>query len=87
MTDTEISKINNNVWDIIIVMKMIELFNEGAEDPNRERRRCPAIILAVNRIAKVIGRINRLTDSMITIKGIKIDGVPWGVKWDIVSLK
>lgn len=56
------------------------------EDPNKERSKWPAIILAVRRMAKVKGRIISLIDSMITIKGIKIIGVPWGVKWEKKSL-
>ena len=50
--------------------------NDCPDLPSKERRRCPAIILAERRIAKVKGRINSLIDSMITIKGIKISGVP-----------
>lgn len=42
---------------------------------------CPAIILATNRIDKVKGRIILLKDSIITIKNIKIKGVPKGTKW------
>lgn len=33
-------------------------------------------------MAKVKGRIIRLIDSIITIKGIRRIGVPWGVKWE-----
>lgn len=43
-------------------------------------RRWPAIILAANRIDKVIGRIKFLIVSMHTIKIISVDGVPWGTK-------
>jgi len=39
-----------------------------------------AIIFAVNRIDKVKGRIINLIDSIITIKGISMKGVPEGVK-------
>lgn len=49
------------------------------EDPNRDISRCPAIILAVSRIAKVNGRIINLIDSIITIKGMSKAEVPWGV--------
>lgn len=49
--------------------------------PNNVNRRCPAIILAVNRTAKVPGRIIFLIVSIQTIKGINTDGVPWGTKW------
>ena len=43
--------------------------------------RCPAIILAVNRTDKVIGRIKFLIVSIITINGIKSVGVLWGIRW------
>lgn len=51
------------------------------DDPKRDRSRWPAIIFAVSRIANVIGRITNLIDSIITINGIRIKGVPWGVRW------
>ena len=38
-------------------------------------------MLADNRIAQVPGRIMFLIDSIHTIKGIRIGGVPWGTKW------
>lgn len=53
----------------------------GPVFPRRVIRRCPAIILAANRTAKVPGRIIFLIVSMITINGIKAGGVPWGTKW------
>lgn len=56
-------------------------------DPRRQRSKWPAIMLAVNRIARVKGRINKLIDSIITMNGIRINGVPCGVRWDIRSLK
>jgi hypothetical protein len=65
---------------MIIKIKINGLEINCPEEPRRERRRCPAIILAVKRIAKVKGRIINLIDSIITIKGIRIIGVPWGVK-------
>jgi len=52
------------------------------DEPNKERSKCPAIILAVNRIANVKGRIIKLINSIITRNGINIKGVPWGVKWE-----
>ena len=48
--------------------------------PNKVNRRCPAIILAERRTAKVPGRIIFLMVSIITMKGIKTEGVPWGTK-------
>ena len=47
----------------------------------------PAIIFALNRIAKVHGRIKFLIVSINTIKGIKTFGVPWGTKWINILLK
>lgn len=58
----------------------------AAECPISEIRRCPAIILAANRTERVNGRITFLTISIITIKGIKTEGVPRGTKWAIVEL-
>ena len=37
-------------------------------------------MLAINRTARVRGRIKRLIDSMSTIRGIKAGGVPRGTK-------
>lgn len=51
------------------------------EDPNKDRRRWPATIFAVNRIDRVIGRIINLINSINTINGIKIVGVFEGVRW------
>lgn len=53
----------------------------GPVFPKRVISKWPAIILAVNRTAKVPGRIILLIVSMQTINGIKILGVPWGTKW------
>ena len=50
-------------------------------DPNNVNNKCPATILAANRIDKVNGRIIFLTDSIMTIIGIKNLGVPMGTKW------
>lgn len=47
----------------------------------------PAIILALNRIANVQGRIIFLIVSINTINGINILGVPWGTKWINILLK
>jgi hypothetical protein len=57
-----------------------------------ERRRCPAVIFATNRTESVIGRIIKLTISIIIIKGINTAGVPCGkrvfnsVRGDFTSL-
>jgi hypothetical protein len=48
--------------------------------PSRVIKRCPAIILAANRTAKVPGRIMLLIVSITTIKGIRIPGVLCGTR-------
>lgn len=48
--------------------------------PNNVNNKCPAIILAESRTAKVPGRIIFLIVSIITIKGINTPGVPWGTR-------
>lgn len=75
MMDTADSKIRRASWTII--KKLIN--NREIEDPvlpRRVIRRCPAIIFAASRTAKVPGRIIFLTVSMQTIKGISAGGVP-----------
>lgn len=52
----------------------------GPVFPRSVRRRCPAIILAASRTAKVPGRITFLTVSMRTIKGMRAPGVPRGTR-------
>jgi hypothetical protein len=49
--------------------------------PSKVINKCPAIILAANRTAKVPGRIIFLMVSIKTMKGINTKGVPWGTKW------
>lgn len=49
--------------------------------PKRVSSKWPAIMLAVNRIANVPGRITFLIVSIQTIKGIRTGGVPWGTRW------
>lgn len=51
------------------------------DDPNNDKRRWPATMLAVSRIERVMGRIINLINSIITINGIKIVGVFEGVRW------
>jgi hypothetical protein len=53
----------------------------GPVFPRRVISKCPAIILAANRTARVPGRIILLIVSMQTIKGIRTGGVPWGTRW------
>lgn len=54
----------------------IDVINVGPVFPNKVIKRWPAIILAVNRIAKVPGRIKLLIVSIHTINDISIAGVP-----------
>lgn len=48
--------------------------------PNNAINKCPAIRLALSRTASAIGRIKLLVNSINTIKGINIVGVPEGTK-------
>lgn len=64
---------------MIFIKSILEI--NCPDDPSRDKSKCPAIIFAVNRIDKVIGRISNLIDSIITINGINNAGVPWGVRW------
>lgn len=54
---------------------------DGPVFPSKVNKRCPAIILAANRIANVPGRIMFLIVSIHTINGIRTGGVPWGTRW------
>lgn len=60
---------------------IINKFIEGPVFPNKVRSKCPAIMLAVRRTAKVPGRIIFLIVSIQTIKGSNALGAPWGTKW------
>ena len=51
------------------------------DEAKRVSNKCPAIIFAVKRIARVKRRIINLIDSIITINGNNIKGVLRGVKW------
>ena len=72
---------NNNKYKLINkINRYIKVILDPWE-PNNVNKRCPATILAANRIDKVNGRIIFLTDSITTITGIKNLGVPIGTKW------
>lgn len=58
----------------------MECLIEGPLFPRRVNSRCPAIMFAVSRTAKVPGRIMFLIVSMITINGISMVGVPCGTR-------
>lgn len=77
---TALSRINNIIWVIIRII-IIEFINDGPVLPNSVINKWPAIIFAVNRIARVPGRIIFLIVSIHTINDINIEGVPWGTRW------
>ena len=77
---TATSNINNKI-SLIIKIIIIIIVTLDPWEPNKVNKRWPATIFAANRIDKVIGRITFLTVSIITIIGIKNDGVPKGTKW------
>lgn len=69
-----------------IICTIISIFNNIIESRDlkflrRVINKCPVIILAVNRTARVPGRIKFLVVSIITNKGSKKFGEPWGTKW------
>lgn len=61
---------------ISIKVNTKKLLINRPDDPSKVKSKCPAIMFAVSRIDRVIGRIISLIDSINTIKGIKINGVP-----------
>lgn len=79
--ETAISKIIR-IFCVIIMVSKVQVDNRGPDEPSKDINKCPAIIFAVSRIARVIGRMISLSDSIMTIKGIRGVGVPWGVRWD-----
>jgi ribosomal protein L30E len=76
---TAISKLARAIWALITTGSAISGV-KGVIEVSRETSKCPAIILAVSRMARVRGRIMFLIVSTSTIKGIKIVGVPLGIK-------
>lgn len=64
------------------INKNLKKFRRDMGPLIRTIKRCPATMLAANRTDSVIGRINLLTTSIITIKGISATGVPNGTKCD-----
>lgn len=61
-----------------IVMKLDAVVIEIIEFPSSVIRRCPAIRLAVNRTHNVRGRMRFLDSSIITMNGMRGEGVPCG---------
>lgn len=79
ITDTANSKVKSNNWTnrtIDVMWKYVCT----AWFPNSVISKCPAIMFAINRTARVKGRIILLIVSINTINGIKVVGVLWGVK-------
>lgn len=76
---------DSKIVSIIGIMNMIieEIkFVDIIAFPNSDINKCPAIIFAVSRTHKVIGRIMFLVSSMITMNLISAIGVPCGRRWD-----
>lgn len=76
---TPISNVRSDACVRNRIIYLVELA-KSSWFPKITNNKWPAIILAVNRIANVAGRISILVDSIITIKGINMAGVPWGTK-------
>jgi hypothetical protein len=83
---TAISNDDNKIC-VILIGRRFSKFEVDACLPNKVISRCPAIILAANRTAKVPGRIILLIISISTMKGINIIGVLFGTKCAIINLK
>lgn len=79
MPATPSSKLIRANWALLRIGKIKILVADEAL-MSKDTSKCPAIILAANRIAKVNGRIKALIVSISTIKGISTEGVPLGIK-------
>ena len=80
MEATADSRTRRSIW-ITSKIETREGLTEAVWFPKRVIRRCPAIMLAAKRTARVPGRIILLIVSIITINGIKAAGVLWGTRW------
>lgn len=49
--------------------------------PSRDMIKCPAIMLAISRMAREPGRTIFLIVSMHAINGVRMVGVPSGIRW------
>lgn len=80
MNITIISKIVriNIIRVEIINVELVSILKEDSKINNK----CPATILAINRIESVRGRMIFLTVSIKTMKDINKMGVPMGVRWE-----
>lgn len=79
MIATAASKINRRICAVIRIISSVFLI-DGPLFPSRVSSKCPAIIFAVKRTARVPGRIRLLIVSMITMNGISMVGVPCGTR-------
>lgn len=81
---TKISKLKNINWIIKNNKKLIKfILNEEI----KIIKICPTVIFTINRIPKIIGRVNCLINSIIITNGIKNKGVLEGTKKAIVLKK
>ena len=79
MIDTANSRISKAIKAGRVIRNKENIFSLRFD--KRDRRRCPAIILAARRTERVIGRIIFLILSINTIKKDKAIGVPKGIRW------
>jgi len=76
---TAASRISKRICAVISTVNSVCLI-DGPLFPSNVNSRCPAIMFAVKRTAKVPGRIRFLIVSMMTINGISMVGVPCGTR-------
>lgn len=76
---TAASRIRRRICAAIRIVSKV-WFIAGPLFPRRVSNKWPAIMFAVNRTARVPGRIRFLIVSMTTMNGISIVGVPCGTK-------
>jgi len=80
MTATASSKVNRIIGVATIIGSININLLDATWFPRRVIKRCPAIIFAARRIARVTGRIRFLVVSIRTMNGIRAGGVLWGIK-------
>lgn len=73
-------KSKKNMVRVIMAMEG-EFLNSHMAVDSRNIRRCPAVSLAASRSPRAMGCAKRLRVSIMTIRGIKKEGVPWGTRW------
>lgn len=81
---------NSNIFKVseigIIIKIKVEVAIEHENDLKRYINKCPAVIFAISRTDKVIGRIRFLIISIITMIGMRGDGEPIGTMWENIKL-